>query len=77
MPDYRLCSNEGDGSAVQYCCDSHCLWEFSIRSLLGFAVLCVLSSFAIISLGKRQMVTFLMACHCYPGSGVVLDCIDS
>ena len=38
-----------------------------------------LSSFAIISLGKRELVgsVSLSLSHWYPASGVVLDCIDS
>ena len=38
------------------CCFSHCLWWFSVRSLSCFAVLCALPSFAIIWLGKRELV---------------------
>ena len=44
------------------CCCSHCLLGFSVRSLFCFAVLCVLSSFAIISLGKRKLVALLLLC---------------
>ena len=35
---------------------------FSIRSLFCFAVLCVVSIFAIISLGKRELVALLLLC---------------
>ena len=52
-------------------------------SLFWYALFCVLSSFAIILTRKRELVTFLYCILlCYfvmrcPGSGVVLDCIDS
>ena len=35
---------------------------FSVRSLFCFAVLCVLSSFASVSLGKRELVALLLLC---------------
>ena len=35
------------------------IYVVSVRSLFSFAVLCVLSSFAIISLGKREPVAYL------------------
>ena len=44
------------------CCCSHCLWGFSVRFLFCFAVLRVLSSFAIILLGKRELVALLLLC---------------
>ena len=34
------------------------LWGFSVRSLYCFAALCILSSFANISLGKFTLVVF-------------------
>ena len=39
---------------------SRCLWGFVVKSLFCFAVLCVLSSFTIISLGKRELVALLL-----------------
>ena len=42
---------------VCYC--SHCL---SVRSLFCFAVLCVLSGFEIILLGKKELVALLLLC---------------
>ena len=45
-----------------HCCCSHCLWGFSVGSMLCFAVLCALSSFAIILLGKREPVALLLLC---------------
>ena len=36
------------------CCCSYCLWVVTSRSLFCFAVLCLVSSFAIISLEKRE-----------------------
>ena len=42
---------------------------FCVRSLFCYAVLCVLSSFAIILLGKSELVALfvvlLMPCHCF------------
>ena len=42
---------------------------FSVRFLFCFVVLCVLSSFAIIVMGKREKValllSFCMSCRCY------------
>ena len=42
---------------------------FCVNPLFCYAVLCVLSSFAITSLGKRELVVFLfvflMSCGCY------------
>ena len=38
------------------------LWRFDIRSLFCFAVLSVVSSFAIISLRKRELVALLLLC---------------
>ena len=43
-------------------CCSHCLWGFCVRSLFCFVVLCVLSSFAIISTEKRGLVASLLLC---------------
>ena len=53
----------------------HCLlllslFVFFVWSLFCCAVLCILSSFAIISLGKRELIVllfivFLMSCDCY------------
>ena len=46
----------------------HCLLllplfvAFHVRFLFWFAVLCVLSSFVIISLGKRELVALLLLC---------------
>ena len=45
-------------SLAVFCC-SHCLWGLSVWSLFCFAVLCVLSNFAIISRGKRELVALL------------------
>ena len=42
--------------SIVYRC-SHCLWGLWARPLRCCAVLCVLSSFAIIMLGKRELVT--------------------
>ena len=36
--------------------------DLVFRSLFSFAVLCALSSFAIISLGKRELVALLLLC---------------
>ena len=56
---------------------------FNVRSLFCFGVLCVLSSFAIISLGKRELVALLLLCsecrsltfpHGAKGWSVVCDC---
>ena len=48
------------------CCCSHCFWGFSVRSLFCFAVFCVLSSFEIISHGKREQAALLLLCSdCY------------
>ena len=44
---------------INYCC-SHCLCRFCVRSLFCYEALCVLSSFAIISLGKRELVALLL-----------------
>ena len=44
------------------CCCPHCLWRLSVRSLFCFVVHFVLSSFAIISLGKRELVALLLLC---------------
>ena len=41
-------------------CFSRCLWGFSVRPLFCCAVHCVLSSFAAISLEKRELVVFLL-----------------
>ena len=41
---------------------SNCLCGFSVKSMFCFAVLCVLSTFAIISLGKRELVTLHLLC---------------
>ena len=40
-------------------CCSHCLLGACARSIFCFAALCVLSSFAIILLGKRELVALL------------------
>ena len=48
-----------------YCC-SHCLWRVCVESLFCCALLCVLSSFTIIPLGKRELVALLLwysECH--------------
>ena len=47
-----------------HCCCSHGLWGFgfSVRSLFCFAVPYVLSSFAIIALGKKELVALLSLC---------------
>ena len=46
---------------------------FSAGSLFCFAVLCVLSSFAIISLGKRELVALLLFCpECHAAVIVLL-----
>ena len=46
------------------CCCSYCLLGFyiGVRTLFRSAVLCVLSSFAIMSLGKRELVALLLLC---------------
>ena len=40
----------------------HSLLGFSVSFLFCFAVLCVLSSFGIISQGKRELVDVLLLC---------------
>ena len=45
------------------CRCSHCSgWGVSVGSLFWFSVLCVLSRFAIISLGKRELVAKCLLC---------------
>ena len=45
---------------------SYCLVGLIVRSLFCFAVLCVLSGFAIISLAKRELISlFLLCCECH------------
>ena len=46
----------------------------SVRSLFCFTVLCVLSSFAIISLGKKELDAFLTLPRGAMGWSVVCDC---
>ena len=42
------------------------MWVFCVRLLFCYAVLCVLHSFAIISLGKRELVAlFLLSSWCH------------
>ena len=64
----------GDSIVILFivCCCSHCLWGFSVRSLVYFAMLRVVSSFAIISLGKRELVAMLLLCSEYHVAVVVL-----
>ena len=51
------------------CSTSHCVLGFTVRPLFYLAVLCVLSGFTIISLGKIAgcftFVLFCMSCRCY------------
>ena len=54
------------------CCYSHCLCGFHIRSLFWFAVLCVFSSFVIISVRKRELVALLLLCSKCHVSVIVL-----
>ena len=83
------CVLENTGSVAGY---SHCLWGFCVWSLSSYTVLCVLSSFAIISLRKRELVAFLwlsFLCHvtvsehsvsllcCAVGWSAVCDCRTS
>ena len=35
-------------------------WGLSVRSLFCFAVLCVLSNFTILPMGKRELVAFVV-----------------
>ena len=71
---------------------SHCLWGICVWSLFSYAVLSVLSSFAIISLRKRELVALLWLsfwCHaavsehsvsllcCAVGWSAVCDCHTS
>ena len=37
--------------------------RFNVRALFCFAVLCIISSFAIVSLGKREQVALLVLCN--------------
>ena len=62
MASAAVCSKEVGLLLFIYCCCSHCLWGLSVRSLFCLTVLCVLSSFAIISLGKRELVALLLLC---------------
>ena len=41
---------------------SYCLVGLSVRSLFCFTVLCIPSGFAIISLGKRELISLLLLC---------------
>ena len=44
----------------------------NVKSLFCFEVLCVLSSFSIISLGKRELVAFLLLCSVCHVASIVL-----
>ena len=46
---------------------------FSVTSLFSFAVLCVLSSFVIISLGKRKLIALLLLCSVGHVTVIILD----
>ena len=51
---------------IHHCCCYICLLEFGVRYLFCFVVLCVVSSFAIVSLGKKELVALLLLrsmCH--------------
>ena len=45
---------------------SHCVWGVSVRSLISGVVLVVLSSFAILSLRKRERVGPKLKCPLFP-----------
>ena len=51
------------GTAVVYflfCCCSHCFFGVNVRTLLCFAVLCVLYGFVVIS--QRELLALLLLC---------------
>ena len=50
------------GSVVVIVAPIVCVFFFCVRSLYCYAVLCVHSSFTIISLGKRELVALLYGC---------------
>ena len=53
------------------CCCAHCQ-SFFLRSLLCFVVHCVLSSFAIILLGSKELVVLLLLCsECHPVAVII------
>ena len=54
-------SASGPSGPLVYCC-ADCLCGFCVTSLFCYAVLCVLSSFAIISLAKRKLVALPFSC---------------
>ena len=47
---------------IHFCCCSHYLYGFNVRSSFCFAMLCVIPSLAIISLEKRELVALLSLC---------------
>ena len=75
---YLICSMTNLFMAVVLMLFIHCLLllplfcGFCVRFLFCFAVLCVLSSFAIISLGKRELVALLLLCSECHGAVIVL-----
>ena len=60
----KCCPFYGGGSAIIYSLlvVDAVFWVFSVRSLFCFAVHCILSSFVIISLGNRGLVTLFLLC---------------
>ena len=49
------CTLSSSVDFIVYCC-SHCVWEFCVWYLFCYAVLSINSSFALIPLGKRELV---------------------